>query len=246
MKKVCLISLGCEKNLVDSENILALLSKDNFTIVADKEEADVIVINTCGFITSSKEESINTILENILLDKKIVVTGCLVQRYLKDLKKEIPEVDLYIPIRDYYRFNSLLKSLFPDIDENITIKEDERIISTGDFSCYLKIGDGCDNCCTYCAIPLIRGKYKSRPLDNILKEAHLLADSGYKEIVILQQDTTKYGSDLEGDITIVTLLKKLLKIEQFEYIRLLYLYPDEISDELIDLIAAEEDRKSVV
>lgn len=238
-KKVCLISLGCSKNLVDSEHILGLLKDDGYIITTNEKEADIIIINTCGFISSSKKESINTILEKINKKSKVVVTGCLVERYINELKKEIPEVDLYIPIRDYYRFNELLSSLDDDIKDNKGILDSNRVITTGPFSAYLRIGDGCDNNCAYCAIPLIRGKYKSRPLDEIIKEAYYLKDLGYKEIIVLEQDTTKYGIDLEGDIDIVTLLKELLKIEEFEYIRLLYLYPDEIKDELIDLIAKE-------
>lgn len=239
-KKVCLISLGCSKNLVDSEHILGLLKEDGYQITNNEKECDILVINTCGFIDSSKKESINTILSKINKPYKLVVTGCLIERYLDELKKEIPEVDLYIPIRDYYRFNELLSSLDDDIKDNKELTSSKRVITTGSFSSYLRIGDGCDNRCAYCAIPLIRGPYKSRPLDEIISEAHYLKELGIKEIIVLEQDTTKYGSDLEGDIDIVTLLKELLKIEEFEYIRLLYLYPDEISDELIDLIADEK------
>ena len=239
MKKVCLISLGCNKNLVDSENILGLLSFDKFEIVSNTSEADLIVINTCGFINDSKQESINTILENVSLDAKVVVTGCLVERYLDELKEAIPEVDLFIPIREYHRFNELISSLFNDIPTTGGISDEYRVISTGDFSAYLKIGDGCDNQCAYCAIPLIRGPFVSRPMENILKEAKLLAAKGYKEIIVLEQDTTNYGKDLKNGENIVLLLKELLKIEQFDYIRLLYLYPDEITDELIELIARE-------
>lgn len=239
-KKVCLISLGCSKNLVDSEHILGLLKEDGYQITNNEKECDILVINTCGFIDSSKKESINTILSKINKPYKLVVTGCLIERYLDELKKEIPEVDLFIPIRDYYRFNELLSSLDDDIKDNKELTSSKRVITTGSFSSYLRIGDGCDNRCAYCAIPLIRGPYKSRPLDEIISEAHYLKELGIKEIIVLEQDTTKYGSDLEGDIDIVTLLKELLKIKEFEYIRLLYLYPDEISDELIDLIADEK------
>lgn len=239
-KKVSLISLGCSKNLVDSEHILGLLKDDGYIITNNEKECDILIINTCGFIDSSKKESINTILSKINKPYRLVVTGCLIERYLDELKKELPEVDLFIPIREYHRFNELLKTLDNDIDNNKGILDARRVITTGNFSAYLRIGDGCDNRCSYCAIPLIRGPYKSRPLDEIISEANYLKELGYKEIVVLEQDTTKYGSDLAGDVTMVTLLKELLKIEQFEYIRLLYLYPDEISDELIDLIAKEE------
>ena len=240
MKKVGLVSLGCHKNLVDSENILGLFDRNGYEITSDPKEADIIVINTCGFIESSKKESIETILEMLNYNKKVVVTGCLAERYLDDLKKEIPEVDVYIPIREYNHFNKHLYVLDKSIDPSIGVDDDYRIVSTGPYSAYLKIGEGCDNRCSYCAIPLIRGGFVSRPLEEIIKEAKDLASNGIKEIVVLEQDTTKYGIDFKNkNINIVTLLKELLKIKEFAYIRLLYLYPDEISDELINLIGSE-------
>ena len=240
MKKVFLISLGCSKNLVDSEHILGLLKDNGYEVVLSESQADIVVINTCGFISDSKKESINQILNNINKSYKLVVTGCLIERYIDELKKEIPEVDLYIPIKDYDKFPLLLKSLDEEVKVDKTnLFSYDRVVSTGHFSAYLRIGDGCDNRCSYCAIPLIRGPYRSTPMEDILKEAHRLKDLGYKEIVVLEQDTTKYGSDLK-DTTIVTLLKSLLEIKEFDYIRLLYLYPDEISDELIELIKNEE------
>ena len=163
MKKIALISLGCEKNLVDSENILGLLLKNHYQIVDSKDEADILIINTCGFIESSKKESIDTILDNIGGKQKVVVTGCLVNRYLDELKKEIPEVDLWIPIREYKRFNALLAGLDNELTNYEGLNDDYRLVSTGSYSAYLKIGDGCSNCCSYCAIPLIRGPYASRP-----------------------------------------------------------------------------------
>ena len=240
MKKVAIISLGCAKNLVDSENILGLLIKNNYEVVFKKEEADILIINTCGFIESSKKESIDVILDNINNKQKVVVTGCLVNRYVDELKKEIPEVDLWIPIRDYPRFTQLLATLDSDIKNYEGVNDNYRMVSTGNYSAYLKIGEGCSNRCTYCAIPLIRGPYVSRPFESIVNEAKYLAGQGYKELIILQQDTTRYGLDLEPKTTIVDLLKELLKIKSLEYIRLLYLYPDEITDELIELIAKEE------
>ena len=240
MKKVALISLGCEKNLVDSENILGLLLKNHYEIVNNKDDADILIINTCGFIESSKKESIDTILDNIGKKQKVVVTGCLVNRYLDELKKEIPEVDLWIPIRDYKRFNALLATLDHELTNYEGLNDNYRLVSTGSYSAYLRIGDGCSNCCSYCAIPLIRGPYVSRPFESIISEAKKLANDGYKELIVLEQDTTRYGLDLKEKKTIVDLLKELLKIEGLEYIRLLYLYPDEITDELIDLIAKEE------
>ena len=165
MKKVGIISLGCSKNLVDSENILGLLDKCNYQIVGSADEADIIIINTCGFINSSKEESINTILEYIDKGKKIVATGCLVERYYDDLVKEIPEVDLFLPIRDYPRFNQLLATIDDELkDKTSGVTDENRIISTGKYSAYLKIGEGCSNHCAYCAIPLIRGEFASRSM----------------------------------------------------------------------------------
>ena len=240
MKKVAIISLGCAKNLVDSENILGLLIKNHYQVVSNKEEADILIINTCGFIEASKRESISVILDNINGKQKVVVTGCLVNRYVDELKKEIPEVDLWIPIRDYPRFNQLLASLDKDITNYEGLNDNYRLVSTGSYSAYLKIGEGCSNCCTYCAIPLIRGPYVSRPFDSIIEEAKYLAEQGYKELIVLEQDTTRYGLDLKDKKTIVDLLKELIEIKGLEYIRLLYLYPDEITDELIDLISKEE------
>lgn len=240
MKKVALISLGCAKNLVDSENILGLLLKNHYKIVNNKEEADILIINTCGFIEASKKESIDVILDNINKKQKVVVTGCLVNRYVDDLKKSIPEVDLWIPIRDYPRFTQLLATLDKDITNYEGLNDDYRLVSTGTYSAYLKIGEGCSNCCTYCAIPLIRGPYVSRPYEDIIKEAKKLASEGYKELIVLEQDTTRYGLDLKEKKTIVDLLKGLLEIKELSFIRLLYLYPDEITDELIDLIAKEK------
>ncbi len=240
MKKIALISLGCAKNLVDSENILGLLLKNHYEIVNNKEEADILIINTCGFIEASKKESIDVILDNINKKQKVVVTGCLVNRYVDDLKKAIPEVDLWIPIREYKNFSRLLATLDKDITNFEGLNDDYRLVSTGTYSAYLKIGEGCSNCCTYCAIPLIRGPYVSRPYEDIIKEARKLASEGYKELIVLEQDTTRYGLDLKEKKTIVDLLKGLLEIKELAFIRLLYLYPDEITDELIDLIAKEK------
>lgn len=240
MKKVGLISLGCAKNLVDSENILGLLENDGYTIVNNVDEADIIFVNTCGFIDPSKKESISTIFEMLEQQKEVVVTGCLAQRYEEVLKEEIPEAH-FIPIHNYFEFNKLLSKIDSELKRDDGVIDDYRIISTGPYSAYLKIGEGCDNRCTYCAIPLIRGGFVSRPYNEIIKEAHHLAKCGYKEIIVLEQDTTKYGIDRKQDgHDIVSLLKGLLEIPGFDYIRLLYLYPDEISDELIDLISKEK------
>ncbi len=239
MLKIGLVSLGCAKNLVDSENILGLLKHDGYTITSSINDADIIIVNTCGFINSSKKESIDTIFEMLSYNKRVVVTGCLAQRYEEELRKEIPEVT-FIPIHDYPRFNEVMKEIDSELKESGGLDDHYRLISTGNYSAYLKIGEGCDNCCTYCAIPLIRGHFVSRPYHEIIEEANVLADSGIKEVIVLEQDTTKYGIDLKDGNNIVSLLKGLLEIKKLDYIRLLYLYPDEISDELIDLIAKEK------
>lgn len=239
MLKVGLVSLGCAKNLVDSENILGLLKHDGYIITSSIKEADIIIVNTCGFIDSSKKESINTIFEMLSYNKQVVVTGCLAQRYEKELREEIPEVT-FIPIHDYDRFNEIFQQIDANLKENGGLDDRFRVISTGHYSAYLKIGEGCDNCCTYCAIPLIRGHFVSRPYNEIIEEANKLADSGIREVIVLEQDTSKYGIDLKDGHNIVSLLKGLLDIKKLDYIRLLYLYPDEITDELIELIAKEK------
>ena len=239
MKKAGIISLGCPKNRVDSENILGVIKRLGYSLTNNLDEANYVFINTCGFINDAKKESIETILENINQDKKVIVTGCLVERYLEDLKKEIPEVDLWIPIKDYPIFASRMKEIDDSITDTYGIDYHYRILSSGPHTAYLRIGEGCSNHCSYCAIPLIRGEYVSRPLEETVEEAKALAKMGIKELVVLEQDTTKYGLDFRDGTNIVTLLKELLKIKEFSYIRLLYLYPDEISDELIDLIASE-------
>ena len=239
MLKVGLVSLGCAKNLVDSENILGLLKHDGYTITNTIEDSDIIIVNTCGFIDSSKKESIETIFEMLSYNKKVVVTGCLAQRYEEELRKEIPEA-YFIPIHDYDKFNKLFREVDKELSLDGGLDDHYRMVSTGGYSAYLKIGEGCDNCCTYCAIPLIRGHFVSRPYDEIIEEANTLADSGIKEVIVLEQDTTKYGIDLKDGHNTVSLLKGLLGVKKLEYIRLLYLYPDEITDELIDLIAIEK------
>ena len=236
MIKVGLISLGCSKNLVDSEMILGALANSKFEVVNTIEDSDVIIVNTCGFIESSKEESIANILDVIKYHKKVVVTGCLVERYLEELKSSIPEVDLWIPLRDYPHFAQRIESLFSN-----EVKVDElnpfvRMLSTPPFMAYLRISEGCNNCCAYCAIPLIRGSFRSRPFEEVVSEAKLLAKNGIKELVLISQDTTRYGSDFKNKMSICVLLKSLLEIKEFISIRLLYLYPDEITSELIDLV----------
>ena len=235
MIKVGIISLGCAKNLVDSEIILGMLNASKFKCVNTIEESDVIIINTCGFIEASKQESIENILDVINQGKKIVVAGCLAERYLEELKQSIPEVDLWVPIRDYPKFNEKLEELLK-VEKVEKFNPFRRMISTPKYMAYLRISEGCNNCCAFCAIPLIRGKFVSRPFRDILKEANDLYNAGIKEIAVISQDTTKYGFDLKENKNIVDLLEKLEEIG-FYSIRLLYLYPDEISDELIEYIA---------
>ena len=236
MIKVGLISLGCSKNLVDSEMILGALANSKFQVVNTIEESDVIIVNTCGFIESSKEESIANILDVCKTNKKIVVTGCLVERYLDELKASIPEVNLWIPLRDYAHFAEKIESLFNNEIEVDELNPFVRMLSTPPFMAYLRISEGCNNCCAYCAIPLIRGHFRSRPFEDVVEEAKILAKNGIKEVVLISQDTTRYGADFDKKVTICDLLCEILKIKEFVSIRLLYLYPDEITDEFIELV----------
>ena len=229
--KVGLVSLGCAKNQVDSEMILGVFKRSEITNNID--EADVIIVNTCGFIESAKKESIDTILEMADYHKKLIVTGCLVERYYEDLKKSMPEVDLFIRIKDYPHIKEILKDF---LNEDVKdFKEKNRLLITPKHLAYLRISDGCNNRCSYCAIPLIRGNYRSRLEDDIYNEAVSLVNKGVKEIVLISQDTTRYGSDL-GNTNIVQLLKRLEKIEGVEFIRFLYLYPSDVTDELIECV----------
>ena len=237
---VGIISLGCAKNRVDSEMIAYLFQDNNINIVNDFDNADIILINTCGFIESSKQESIDTIFEVIKYKKITIVTGCLVERYKDELMKEIPEVDLFVAIRDYPRFQTMLQEVIKNKEIKGDLSNYKRVLSTPKYTAFLKISEGCNNCCTYCAIPLIRGGFKSFEPNLLIKHAKELAKDGVKELVVISQDTTRYGEDLNRNYDIVSLLKDLLEIKEFSFIRLLYLYPDEISDELIDLIGSNE------
>ena len=238
-KKVALISLGCEKNLVDSEMILGLVRKGQVEIVSDVNYADIIIINTCGFIQSAKEEAIDTIIDSLKHKErgaKIVVTGCLAQRYLENLKEEIPEVDLWVPLKDYYKFGDLFKTVLDDqAYYNVPLMMEDRLLSTPNHLAYVRISDGCNNRCTYCAIPLIRGNFVSRRIEDIVNEIKSLILDGRKEICLISQDLTNYGYDINESLE--SLLKEILKIDNLPWIRLLYLYPDEISDELIEIVA---------
>lgn len=249
--KVGMISLGCPKNQVDGELMLEKLNKADFTIVQSIEDADVVIINTCGFIEDAKREAIETILEvaeykNAGLISAIVVTGCLAERYQDEILTEIPEVDSVIGIgadRDIVKvcqkaMLGIQTSYFPKKD--LLELDGDRMLSTPPHWAYLKISDGCDNKCSYCAIPLIRGGYIERPMESIIDEAKQLAEKGVKELIIIAQDTTKYGLQLYGEYRLAKLLKELVKINSIEWIRLFYCYPDRVTDELIDVIASEE------
>ena len=256
------VSLGCSKNLIDTEVTVGLFKDHHYAIVNDPAKADIIVVNTCGFIDSAKEEAINTILEMAEYKKQrcryLIAMGCLVQRYYEDLKKSLPEVDLFIKLENYDNLWQAIEDMLkmdvqiqPKNKTNLKISEItqlpmleqeeymERVVTTGQNYAYLKIGEGCSNFCTYCAIPYIRGKFISRKIEDILEEAKMLASKGIKELIVIAQDTTKYGIDIYGEPKLVDLLQELSKINGIEWIRFLYSYPEGISDELID-------RKSVV
>ena len=236
MIKICLVSLGCVKNLVDSEAILAIFRSGDFEIVSAPKDSDVIIINTCGFILDAKIEGIDTILEMAKYKKKLVVIGCLVERYYDELIKELPEVDLFVRFKDeYQKLPSLISDLLK-LDKPLpNIDFSSRIISTDSYTAYLKISEGCDNFCSFCSIPYIRGRFKSEKMDKLVNDAKNLVKQGVKEIIVIGQDPTSYGKDLHDGSNLTKLLKELDKIEGLEFIRCLYLYPDGITDELLSL-----------
>ena len=257
------VSLGCSKNLIDTECLIGIFKDNRFQIVNEEEKADILVINTCGFIESAKEEAINTILEMAEYKKHkcqyLIVMGCLVQRYYEDLVKALPEVDLFIKIEDYDKLwdkiedllkrgivekkdrkNKTARKKITDIPQMPMLTEQEflnRTITTGNNYAYIKIGEGCSNKCTYCAIPYIRGPFASRKMEDIIEEANMLAKKGIKELIVIAQDTTKYGIDIYGESKLVELLEELTKIEGIHWIRFLYAYPEGITKELIQVVA---------
>ncbi|WP_294406230.1 30S ribosomal protein S12 methylthiotransferase RimO [uncultured Clostridium sp.] len=250
--KVGIVSLGCDKNRVDSEIILGNMSRD-YSITNNPKEADIIIVNTCGFIESAKQESIDTILE--MADYKVnykckllIATGCLIQRYSEELGKLIPELDLMLGVNDYDKINAVITNFINGNERseelvNYTdegINEGTRILTTQKGSAYIRIAEGCNNFCTYCIIPKIRGKFRSRKMENIIKEAEDLAANGVKELILIAQDTTMYGSDIYGKKNLHELLRELSKVEGIQWIRVLYCYPEEIYDELIDEIACND------
>lgn len=246
-KNIGFISLGCPKNQVDAELMLSKLVDAGYNIVDVAYEADVVIINTCGFIDDAKKEAIDNILEMAELKnegsiQKIIVTGCLAERYQHEIATEFPEVDAVAGIGANGDIVETVRAVFEgERVENFPEKEKmplggDRLLTTPQHWAYLKIADGCSNCCTYCAIPSIRGGFRSRPMDEILNEAKQLASAGTKEIILIAQDTTRYGLDLYGELKLASLLRELDEIEGLEWIRLLYCYPDRITDELIDVM----------
>ena len=250
-EKIALISLGCAKNLVNSEQMLCLLSDADYELVPDPDGADAVIINTCGFIDSAKSEAIDTILEMAALKaegrlQKIIVAGCLSERYREEIKAELPEVDALVGVGSYAEIADVVRETLAGEraerfgDKNAPVDEVGRYLTTGPGWAYLKIAEGCDNRCAYCAIPEIRGRFRSRPMENILAEARALAESGCRELIVIAQDITRYGTDLYGARKLAELCRALSEIEGVEWIRLHYLYPDEVDDALIDEIASND------
>lgn len=252
MKKIGLISLGCDKNRVDSEILLSSAFENNYEIVVNPEDADVLVVNTCAFIESAKQEAIEAIFDLVnvknVTGAKLVVTGCLAQRYPQQLFDEIPEIDAILGADNYARFADVLNNLFQnpdkryyDVSEKLTtVEQGNRILTTPNHYAYLKIADGCDNCCTYCAIPKIRGRYRSRKIEDIIAEAKKISAEGSGELILVAQDVADYGKDLYGVPYLVPLIDEISKIDEVQTIRLLYCYPEHVTDELIDCIATNQ------
>ena len=269
MKNVLFVSLGCDKNLVDSEKMLGLLNEAGYRVAQEESEADAIVVNTCCFIHDAKEESVETILEMAEWKKKgrlkaLIVTGCMAQRYQDEIQQEIPEVDALIGTTGYTEIVPILDEILaeaeasqkeaaveepkeksfvnccPSIDLLPASLADKRVVTTGGYTAYLKIAEGCNKRCTYCIIPYIRGHYRSFPMEDLLEEARKLAEGGVKELILIAQETTVYGMDCYGRKALPELLTKLCEIEGIEWIRILYCYPEEITDELIAVMKKEK------
>lgn len=248
-KKIGIVSLGCPKNLVDSEIMLGMLSNANYEIVNNKEDANILIVNTCGFIESAQQESINTILEMTEEKKRkcevLIVTGCMAERYKEKILEQMPEVDAVLGTGNYKEIASVINKAYKGEKtvsygrlNDIDYLDEERVISSSKHSVYLKISEGCDNRCTYCIIPYLRGNYRSRKIESLIKETEQLVEKGAKEIILVAQDTTRYGIDLYGEKMLPELIKKLSNISGVEWIRLLYCYPEEIDDKLITEIAS--------
>ncbi len=248
--KILFVSLGCDKNLVDSEMMMGLLRKRGYEFTDDEEQADVIVINTCGFISDAKEESINTILSMAEYKEKnlkaLIVAGCLAERYKNEIMKELPEIDAIIGTTAFDTICDVVDDVLAKKEHNefrdinrLCRPDADRIITTGGYYSYLKIAEGCDKRCTYCSIPYIRGSYRSVPMEDLIKEAQYLADNGIKELMLVAQETSLYGIDLYGKKSLPELLHRLCQISGIEWIRILYCYPEEITEELIETIKTE-------
>ena len=250
--KILFISLGCDKNLVDSEVMLGLLDSKGYQIVDDETEADIIVINTCCFIHDAKEESIQTILEMAELKtegklKALIVTGCLAQRYQQEIIDEIPEVDAVLGTTSYDKIVEAIEEALAgnghvtmESIDALPLVDTKRLVTTGGHFAYLKIAEGCDKHCTYCIIPKLRGNFRSVPMERLIKEAEELADAGVKELILVAQETTLYGKDIYGEKSLHKLLKEICKVDGIQWIRVLYCYPEEIYDELIQVIKEED------
>lgn len=246
--RVSMVSLGCSKNQIDGEMLLGKAQNAGYELVGDVGNSDVVIVNTCGFIQSAKEEAIDNILELGLLKeegtiKAIIVTGCLAQRYKEEILEEIPEVDAVVGIGKNGNIVEAIESVLQDkkismFSEREDLElEGDRVLTTLPFYSYIKISEGCNHSCSYCAIPAIRGRFRSRPMENIIREANLLADNDVKELILVAQDTTCYGEDIYGEYSLDKLLLELVKIEKLQWIRILYCYPDKITDNLLDVIA---------
>ena len=250
-RKISLISLGCAKNLVNSEQMLYLLSEAGYTLVPEPDGADAVIINTCGFIDAAKSEAIDTVLEMAELKKagklgKIIVTGCLAERYQDTVMQELPEIDAVLGVGSFGDIvEAVTKALNNESvlrfgDKNAPVEETPRVVSTGPSWAYLRIAEGCNNFCAFCAIPYIRGRYRSREIENVVEEARELAEHGVKELIVIAQDITRYGTDLYGKRCLAELCRRLAEIDGVEWIRLHYLYPDQFDDELIDELASND------
>lgn len=248
-----MVSLGCSKNLVDAEEMLGIINKSGYEFVEDESEADAIIVNTCAFIDDAKKESIDCILEMAEYKKQdenkvLVVTGCLAQRYKDEILSEMPEVDGVVGTNDFYDIAGILDEIFEKKGKKVYCSENicgvpeniERVLTTPSYTAFLKIAEGCDNHCTYCVIPSIRGPYRSRPVESIINEAKRLADSGVKELIVIAQDTTRYGMDIYGKQELPRLLKELCRIDGIKWVRLHYCYPELVTDEIIETIRSEE------
>ncbi len=248
-----MVSLGCSKNLVDAEEMLGIINKSGFEFVEDESEADAIIVNTCAFIDDAKKESIDCILEMAEYkkqgkDKALIVTGCLAQRYKEEILNEMPEVDAVVGTNDFYDISKILTEIFEKKEKKVYCSDNicevpdniERVLTTPSYTAFLKIAEGCDNHCTYCVIPSIRGAYRSRTVESIVAEAKKLAEGGVKELIVIAQDTTRYGMDIYGKQELPHLLKMLCKIDGIKWVRLHYCYPELVTDEIIETIRSEE------